>query len=187
MGMIHINKNPSKSELRWFGVSLLVFTVVLGGLSLWRGQALLHIAIVIGSAWLISLFFNAKDRHTQLLGVILPCLCAAIGGPIKAGIEPLVVATIVWIVGMLIGIGTLIFTRFAIVVYMKWMLATVPISWTISHLMLAVVYYLVITPISLVMRLLGRDPLYRKFDPEAKTYWIRRNPRADLLRYFRQF
>lgn len=187
MGVIHINKNPSKSELRWFGVLLFGFTVVLGGLSIWKGQALLHIAVVIGSAWLISLLFNAEDRSTQLLGVILPFLCVAIGGPIKAGAAPLVVATVVWSAGLLLGIGTLLSTRFAMAVYVKWMLAAVPISWTISHLMLAAVYYLMITPISLVMRLLGRDSLSRKFDPDAKTYWSRRNPRVDIPRYFRQF
>ena len=37
---------------------------------------------------------------------------------------------------------------------------------------LALVYYLVLTPIGLVSRLV-RDPLRRRFDARAASYWIR--------------
>jgi hypothetical protein len=67
------------------------------------------------------------------------------------------------------------------------MLAALPIGWTISHLVLGAVYYLVLTPIGLVMRLLGRDPMQRRFDRSAKSYWIERTPRTDPSRHFRQF
>ena len=29
---------------------------------------------------------------------------------------------------------------------------------------------------ALVMRLMGKDPLRRRFDPQAKSYWIERRP-----------
>jgi hypothetical protein len=62
-----------------------------------------------------------------------------------------------------------------------------PIGWVVSHVVLAVIYYGVLTPIGLVMRLVGRDPLHRRFDRSAKTYWQRRPPVDDVKRYFRQF
>jgi hypothetical protein len=55
-----------------------------------------------------------------------------------------------------------------------------------SHLVLAVLFYLVVTPMGLMMRLLGRDPMARKFDPGAQTYRIpsRRAPIHSLERPF---
>jgi hypothetical protein len=45
----------------------------------------------------------------------------------------------------------------------------------------------VFTPIGLFFRLIGRDPLHRRFQPEADTYWVGRRPATDVRRYFRQF
>ena len=73
------------------------------------------------------------------------------------------------------------------VVLVWWVYAVYPIGWTVSHAALAVVYYLVVTPIGLLMRLFGRDPMRRKFDRSAATYWQRHNPAGKPERYFRQF
>lgn len=69
-----------------------------------------------------------------------------------------------------------------------WMLAAFPIGWVVSHVAMAIIYFLVVTPIALLMRIVGRDPLSRRFDPQAKTYWTTR-PTAprDPASYFRQF
>ncbi len=71
--------------------------------------------------------------------------------------------------------------------YVGWMLATVPASWLISHALLAGVYYLVLTPIGLVMRAIGRDPLDRAIRRDTPTYWVERAKVTDPARYFRQF
>jgi len=72
-------------------------------------------------------------------------------------------------------------------IYTAWMLLALPIGWLVSHLLMAAVYYLVLTPIGVVMRLAGRDPLQRKFDRSAKTYWQPSAAEPDLDRYFLQF
>lgn len=72
-------------------------------------------------------------------------------------------------------------------IYVGWMIAVFPIGWVVSHTIIAAVYFLVITPIGLIMRLAGRDPMERRFDPTAKTYWKVRPPAPDNARYFRQF
>ena len=41
---------------------------------------------------------------------------------------------------------------------------------------LAVIYFGVVTPTGLVLRALGNDPLRRRREPDAATYWIRRDP-----------
>ena len=72
-------------------------------------------------------------------------------------------------------------------VYVVWMALALPIGWTISHLLLLVMYYLLITPIGLLMRLFGYDSLERQIDRSAKTYWVPHDPGAEPSRYFKQF
>jgi ABC-type uncharacterized transport system permease subunit len=64
--------------------------------------------------------------------------------------------------------------------------ATYPVGFVASYVVLALVYFLVVTPIGLVMRLLGRDPLSRTFDPRAQSYWIARNEKRTVESYFKQ-
>lgn len=69
--------------------------------------------------------------------------------------------------------------------------AVYPIGWLVSHLLLAIVYYGVLTPTGLGLRLLGKDLLQRRLDPQTKSntasYWIERPPPPRPERYFRQF
>jgi Saxitoxin biosynthesis operon protein SxtJ len=67
------------------------------------------------------------------------------------------------------------------------MVGSWPIGFVVSHLVLAVVYYLVITPTGLACRFFRRDPLTRRFDPGAETCWTVREQVPDASRYFRQF
>jgi hypothetical protein len=64
---------------------------------------------------------------------------------------------------------------------------TLPIGFVLSHVIMAVIFYGVLTPFGLFFRLIGRDPLHRRFDPSAATYWVKREPVRDVKRYFRQF
>ena len=53
-------------------------------------------------------------------------------------------------------------------IYVSWMVLAFPIGWTVSQVMLAVMFYGVFTPIGLVFRLIGRDPLHRTRRPGSK-------------------
>jgi hypothetical protein len=46
----------------------------------------------------------------------------------------------------------------------------------VSPVILGIMFYVVITPMGLVMRLLGKDPLRLRWEPKAATYWIERSP-----------
>ena len=46
----------------------------------------------------------------------------------------------------------------------------------INPLVLGVMFYLVITPVGLLMRIFGARPLHLKFDRDAESYWIPRDP-----------
>ena len=70
--------------------------------------------------------------------------------------------------------------------YRTWMALTMPLGRAISTLILATIYFLLITPMACLMRALGRDPLQRQFDSSAETYWTPYSPGEDEDRYFRQ-
>jgi predicted membrane metal-binding protein len=46
----------------------------------------------------------------------------------------------------------------------------------VSPLVMALLFYLIITPFAFFMRLTGKDPLRLKYDPEVRSYWIARVP-----------
>ena len=72
-------------------------------------------------------------------------------------------------------------------VYVGLSYAAFPIGFVVSHVVMALVYYLVVTPIGLVMRALGHDPMHRVFDRQAGSYWVERTQTRDPRRYYRQF
>ncbi len=72
-------------------------------------------------------------------------------------------------------------------VYVAWIVLAFPIGWTVSQLALAVMFYGLFTPLGLVFRLLGRDPLQRTCRPGLATYWAPKAMASDPRRYFKQF
>ncbi len=55
----------------------------------------------------------------------------------------------------------------------------------IAPLVMAIVFFIILTPISLIVRLSGKDLLGLKFSKEIKTYWIKR--KKDLGSMNKQF
>ena len=88
------------------------------------------------------------------------------------------------VVSMVLGLTQ---ARVMSAVLIAWTVITFPLGWVVAHGMLFVVYYGIVTPIGLVMRAMGRDPLTRKFDGHATSYWVRRPPPRESDSYFRQF
>lgn len=58
-----------------------------------------------------------------------------------------------------------------------WMPAARAVAHAVTFLILAVAFYVVFTPYGWVMRLVGRDPLERKLEPQRNSYWIQREKR----------
>jgi len=57
-----------------------------------------------------------------------------------------------------------------------WMAFGLLLGRIISPLVMGLIFFGVVTPIALLARLRGVDPMRRRFDPGAKTYWIERDP-----------
>ena len=99
--------------------------------------------------------FDRRPSRRDLFwfGMLLPLFVAAVGAAQR------------WLWGMpraavaIWGVGAALSVVFALVpsarrpIYRAWMLAVFPIGWTVSHLLLAAVFYLVLTPIGLMLKL----------------------------------
>jgi hypothetical protein len=72
-------------------------------------------------------------------------------------------------------------------IYLAWMYVAFPIGLVVSYALLAFVYLVVFTPMGLLLRLLGRDPLQRNLDSARTTYWVEHPTGGDPSRYFRQY
>lgn len=71
-------------------------------------------------------------------------------------------------------------------IYVGWMVAAFPVGWTVSHLLLLMFYFGILTPMALVLRLMGRDALHRRACQDRQTYWVEKTQPRDVRSYFRQ-
>ncbi len=137
--MIEINWNPTRKDLRIFGIGALVASALISAvLYFFKGIELQWISILIAFGFLTFFSSLISIKVTRMISLGLT-------------------------------------------------LVTLPIGWILSFIMLAIFYYLIVTPIGLMFRLTGRDPLNRKFDSTSKSYWKKRKSPDTLDRYFHQF
>ena len=72
-------------------------------------------------------------------------------------------------------------------IYLALTVLSYPIGFVLSYVIMGFLFFLMITPVGLFFRLTGYDPLHRKFDREATSYWVDPRPRRGKESFFRQF
>ncbi len=73
-------------------------------------------------------------------------------------------------------------------IYIMWMALAVVLGFISTRIILAILFYLVITPIGIVFRIMGKDLLNTKLDKNAKSYWLKReNGEYEKIETERQF
>jgi len=100
----------------------------------------------------------------------------------EAASIPMALAT----AGALVGIVGLIRPEAIRYVYTAWMVVAFPIGWTMSRLIVGVLFFAVFTPFSFVFKAIGRDALRRRRE-RRESYWIATEPPGPSERYFGQF
>lgn len=63
-------------------------------------------------------------------------------------------------------------------VFRIWMKIGHVLGWINTRILLGVIFYGLITPMGLVMRLFGKDSMHRTLAPEANSYRVIRPPRS---------
>lgn len=74
-------------------------------------------------------------------------------------------------------------------IYRGWVCLSITVGYFVSRIILTIIFFLVMTPLGLIMSLFGKDPMERKLDPDAPWYWIAREQEKDqsVERYEKQF
>lgn len=137
---------------------------------------------------LIEINRNPSPGQLRLFaGVAVPGLCVVAGVLLwwKARLPS--AAWAVWAAGAVVALAGLGRPGLVRPLFIALSYAAAPVGWVVALVLLAFVYYAIMTPIGLVMRLTGRDPLARRFDRSATSYWVTRRPTAEIERYFRQY
>lgn len=137
---------------------------------------------------MVEINWNPKSRELrQFAGIWFPAFWLIIGLFVHNATNGWAATFVLWGAVAVISIVGVIRPAVIRPIFVGMMLMSYPIGWVMSHILLGIIFYLLITPIGLLMRLLGRDPMERKFERSASTYWIPRNSDGDTRRYTRQF
>ena len=136
---------------------------------------------------LIEIDWNPSQRQLRVFG--LSAMAASI---VLAGVFVLVWGlAMVWaIVALMVGAAILLCSllslRAARIIYIALSAVGLPIGFVMSFVLLSAFYFLLLTPLALLFRLIGRDSLHRRFDHGQDSYWVPRKSTASLDRYFHQ-
>ena len=89
------------------------------------------------------------------------------------------------VLAVVVGVLGIARPRAMRLIFTGWMMAAFPIGWTVSHLMLAALFFGMFTPVALVFKVIRRDALrLRRTAPES--YYVPK-PGSDVRGYFQQF
>jgi saxitoxin biosynthesis operon SxtJ-like protein len=146
---------------------------------------------------LIEIDWKPNERHLRGFGTACVAAFAAIGAWVMwrhsiLGLDLRAdtawsVALTLWALSAVCGVLRWTAPGWLRPLYIGLMAASLPIGLVMSHMVVGIVFFGVVTPIALLFRLMGRDSLRRKFDRSASTYWVPRRSVRDVARYYRQF
>jgi hypothetical protein len=135
---------------------------------------------------LVEIKKDPTQRELRTFGLMFVAFAGVLGLSVLWRRHSLGAAEIIWAIGATIGALYFLVAPLRRWIYLGWCYLTYPIGWVVSHVIMVVTFYLAVTPVALILRLLGKDLLEQRFDRSAATYWT---PRRELQvdRYFRQF
>ena len=136
---------------------------------------------------LVDINWSPSRKELRVFSLLLIGFGAIVAALLYRRLESQTPAAVALLVATFIGLLGLAAPMVVRPVYVAWMGLAFPIGWTVSHVMMLAAFFLVLTPIGLAMRLSGHDPMQRRLDRQARTYWQPRPRRADLKSYFRQY
>jgi hypothetical protein len=127
-----------------------------------------------------------KRELRQFAGLWFPVFWLIVAGLLYWGEAPLAAGIAAASVGIILGGIGVANPRFIHPIYLVWMYVAYPIGFVVSHVLLGVIFYGLLTPVGLLMRVVGYDPLQRRLGG-APTYWVPVEQATNKKQYFRQF
>jgi hypothetical protein len=128
-----------------------------------------------------------RGRDLLVFGVGLPLLFGGIGYLVHSNMATPSIAVGIWGFGAVLSLVFALARPLRMSIYRMWMYAVFPIGWTVTHAIMALLFFIVITPVGALLRVLGRDALTRRLDRNERSYWVERAPSSSIERYFHQY
>ncbi len=120
---------------------------------------------------LVNINWKPSDKELKSFGRSLVIGFGLIGLVIFFFFGHVNTSVALWTIGVLAVFFSYFLPKLAMVIYYPWMGVAMIMGTLISTLIVGFIYYGLLTPVGLFFKLTGRDPLSRKFDKEASTYW----------------
>jgi len=87
-----------------------------------------------------------------------------------------------WIAAVVFLGASLVLTIVLKLINVIWMKPSHVLGWINTKILLSIIFYLIFLPIGIIMRVVGKDPMHRKFDKNVTTYRIEsKQPSVDHL------
>ena len=126
-----------------------------------------------------------SPRQARKTALIVGAVLLALGAWSTVRNHPLRAQIFCGLGAYLLLVG-LVVPRLAVPFHDAWMKLAHALGWINSRVLLGLLYYGVLTPLGVLMRLFGRDPLRRR--KAAASYWVSRaRPRQDHEQFERLF
>lgn len=137
---------------------------------------------------LMEIEWHPSDRQLRVFGLsgLAASILAALILHFAWGLAAIWMLAVV-MAGAVIFLCSLISPAVARVLYIGLTLVAMPIGLVVSFVLLAAFYFLILTPLAMVFRLIGRDALCRRHEPDAESYWVAHKPNDNMERYLHQF
>ncbi len=95
---------------------------------------------------------------------------------------------LLWQIGVALAVVGTLAPKVVKPLYYAWMTMALALGFVMTRVLLTIFFFLVMTPVALIFRLIGRDPLHRKLDRDAASYWIEKHyPIEDRTRFEKFF
>ena len=91
------------------------------------------------------------------------------------------------VVGLAAGIILWLLPQIAKPFYLVWYFIACCMGFVIGNLLFALFFYLIFTPLGLILRLRKNPGITKGFDKQRSSYWHDAEKPVDLKRYYRQF
>jgi hypothetical protein len=134
---------------------------------------------------MLDINWNPSRRELRQFAAIWMPAFAAFAGAVIYRSGGVTTALVIWALAGVIAIVGVAAPQRIKPLFVGWMAAAYPIGWTLSHVVLAIVYFVLFTFVALAMRVFRYDPMGRTAG--GATYWRSRGDRTDPAAYFRQF
>ncbi|NIT61855.1 MAG: hypothetical protein GWN00_38340 [Aliifodinibius sp.] len=122
-----------------------------------------------------------NDKKLRNFGLVMAIGCGILGGIFL--LKGFYAWRYLFAAGGFFLISGLIFPLILMPIEWIWMKVAHVLGIFMTYVLLTITYYILVTPLGLIMRLFGNDPMKRRFKRDEESYWVEVDPEGPTSRY----